>query len=48
MKNWNIKEGRRDGYQVLIYIDVGSLKGLFGGVRKREFRYQTEISHCQE
>jgi hypothetical protein len=21
---------RRDGYQVLIYIDIGSLKGLFG------------------
>jgi hypothetical protein len=30
MKNWNLKEGRRDGCQVLIYIDIGSLKGLFG------------------
>jgi hypothetical protein len=30
MKNWNLKEGRRDGYQVLIYIDIEGLKGLFG------------------
>jgi hypothetical protein len=22
MKNWNLKEGRRDGCQVLIYIDM--------------------------
>jgi hypothetical protein len=33
--NWvdeklELKEGRRDGCQVLIYIDIGSLKGLFG------------------
>jgi hypothetical protein len=26
MKNWNLKEGRRDGCQVLIYIDVRGLK----------------------
>jgi hypothetical protein len=26
MKNWNLKDGKRDGYQVLIYIDIGRLK----------------------
>jgi hypothetical protein len=30
MKSGNLKEGRRDGCQVLIYIDIGILKGLFG------------------
>jgi hypothetical protein len=29
MKNWNVK-GRRDGCQVVIYIDIESLKGFFG------------------
>jgi hypothetical protein len=29
MKNWNLK-GRRDGRQVLIYIDVGSLMDFRG------------------
>jgi hypothetical protein len=42
-----LNEGRRDGCQVLIYIDVGSLKGFFGGVRKRGVRYQMEIFYCR-